>query len=271
VIARLRRLGAIYRQKFATEIAVQFAYRGALAIWLLGLLLEPTVYLVVWTTVANSQGGAVGGFTAADFAGYFVMLMIVNQLTFDWHAWFMEWRIRNGELSPMLLRPIHPIHNDVAENLTFKALTFTIVAPVAVFLVLTFGARIEPQPWQILAFIPALVFAMILRFLLEWCVGILAFWVTKMGAVSQAYWVTTLFLSGQIAPLSLLPSMLQTLASVLPFRWMVSFPVELALGRLSLEQVLTGYVAQLFWIGAALLILRVSWRAGVRRYAAVGA
>ena len=269
--ARYRRLGAIYRQKFATEIAVQFAYRGALVIWLLGLLLEPTVYLVVWTTVANSQGGAVGGFTAADFAGYFVMLMIVNQLTFDWHAWFMEWRIRNGELSPMLLRPIHPIHNDIAENLTFKLLTFTVVAPVAVFLVLSFGAQIQPQPWQILAFIPALVLAMALRFVLEWCVGILAFWVTKMGAVSQAYWVVTLFLSGQIAPLALLPPVIQTLASVLPFRWMVSFPVELGLGRLTLEQTLTGYGAQVLWIGIALIILRISWRAGVRRYAAVGA
>jgi len=271
VTARLRRLAAIYRQKFATEIAVQFAYRAALLIWLLGLLLEPTVYLVVWTTVANSQGGSVGGFTAADFAGYFVVLMIVNQLTFDWHAFFMEWRVRTGDLSPMLLRPVHPIHNDVAENLTFKVLTFTIVAPVAVFLVLTFGARIEPQPWQLLAFIPALVLAMILRFVLEWCVGILAFWVTKMGAVSQAYWVTTLFLSGQIAPLSLLPPVVQTLATALPFRWMVSFPVELALGRLSAEQVLVGYLAQVFWIGVALVILRVFWRAGIKRYAAVGA
>jgi ABC-2 type transport system permease protein len=102
-------------------------------------------------------------------------------------------------------------------------------------------------------------------------VGILAFWVTKMGAVSQAYWVATLFLSGQIAPLSLLPPVVQTLASLLPFRWMVSFPVELGLGRLTLEQTLTGFVAQAVWIGIALVVLRVSWRAGVRRYSAVGA
>jgi ABC-2 type transport system permease protein len=266
-----RRLAAIYRQKFATEIAIQFAYRAALAIWLIGLLLNPTIYLVVWTTVATTQGGAVGGFTAADFAGYFIAMMIVNQLTFDWHAFFMEWRVRTGDLSPMLLRPVHPIHNDIAENLTFKLLTFTVVAPVAVFLAMTFDARIQPEPWQVFAFIPALLFAMALRFLLEWCLGILAFWVTKMGAITQAWWVAVLFLSGQIAPLSLFPPLIQTIASVLPFRWMVSFPVEVGLGRLTPDRVLQGYVVQAVWIGLSLVLLRVGWRVGVRRYSAVGA
>ena len=27
-----------------------------------------------------------------------------------------EWRINNGDLSAALLRPLHPIHNDVVEN-----------------------------------------------------------------------------------------------------------------------------------------------------------
>jgi ABC-2 type transport system permease protein len=270
-LGRLRRLGAIYRAKFATELAVQFAYRGALVIWLLGFLLEPTIYLVVWTTVADSQGGAVGGFTAGEFAGYFIVLMIVNQLTFDWHAFFMEWRVRTGDLSPMLLRPVHPIHNDVAENLTFKALTFVVLGPAAVILAIAFDAVIEPQPWQVVAFVPALIGAMLLRFLLEWSVGIAAFWVTKMGAITQAWYVSVLFLSGQVAPLSLFPQPIQVIASVLPFRWMVSFPVELGLGRLGPQDVAIGFAMQILWVGIALGILRLAWPRGIRRYGAVGA
>jgi len=270
-LADARRLLDIYGAKFRAEIALQFAYRGALAIWLLGLLVEPIVYLVVWTTVARSQGGNVGGFAAADFAAYFTVLMVVNQLTFTWHFHFFEWRVRNGMFSPMLLRPVHPIHSDLAENITFKLLTFALTAPTAVFLLVAFGARLEPQVWQALAFLPALVLAFLLRFVLEWTIGTAAFWITRMAALTQAYWVVVLFLSGQVAPLELFPAPIQAIANVLPFRWMVAFPVELALGRVSPDAALVGFGAQLAWILVAFGALRVGWRAGVRRYSAVGA
>lgn len=271
LLPRARTLLEIYRAKFRAEIALQFAYRGALAIWLLGLLIEPIVYLIVWTTVAHSQGGEVGGFGAADFAAYFTILMVVNQLTFTWHFYEFEWRIRNGFFSPILLRPVHPIHNDLAENITFKLLTFSLTAPVAAFLLVSFGARLEPEPWQVAAFVPALLLAFVLRFVLEWTIGTAAFWFTRMAALTQAWWVVVLFLSGQVAPLELFPAPIQVVANVLPFRWMVAFPVEVALGRLDADAVLMGVVAQGAWIGASLVALRFAWRAGVRRYSAVGA
>jgi ABC-2 type transport system permease protein len=63
----------------------------------------------------------------------------------------------------------------------------------------------------------------------------------------------------------------QLIAAVLPFRWMVSFPVETLLGRLSALEIAVGYAVQAVWIGVALLLMRAAWRAGVRRYSAVGA
>lgn len=261
----------VYRAKFRAEIALQFAYRGALLIWLLGLVVQPVVYLVVWRTVAASQGGAVGGFSAPDFAAYFVAVMVVNQLTFTWHFFEMEWRVRNGFFSPLLLRPVHPIHNDVAENLTFKLLTSTAVVPVAIGLVVVFDASLSVTPMTFLAFVPALAMAMTLRFIVEWTLSLAAFWFTRMAAINEGYYVAMLLLSGQVAPLALFPAPVQVIAGVLPFRWMVSFPIETLLGRLSALEIAVGYAAQAIWIGLALLILRVGWRAGVRRYSAVGA
>jgi len=55
----------------------------------------------------------------------------------------------------------------------------------------------------------------------------------------------------------------------LPFRWMVSFPIELLQGNLTPRQTLTGFAAQAGWIGLGLLFLRLAWRAGVRVYSAV--
>jgi viologen exporter family transport system permease protein len=261
----------VYRAKLRTEIALQFAYRGAILIWLIGLVIQPIVYLVVWTTVAGSRGGSAAGFTTAQFAAYFALLMVVNQLTFSWHFGTFEWRVRNGFFSPLLLRPVHPIHNDVAENLTFKALTLTVVLPTAVFLLVAYGAAPRPTTVELVAFVPALVLAMALRFIVEWTLALAAFWLTRVAALNQAYFVATLFLSGQVAPLAVFPPAVQTAASVLPFRWMVSFPVEILLGRLAPLEIVLGLAAQVAWIAIALVVLRVGWRAGTRRYSAVGA
>jgi ABC-2 type transport system permease protein len=85
------------------------------------------------------------------------------------------------------------------------------------------------------------------------------------------YFIAALFLSGQMAPLSLLPVPLRVAAAVLPFRWTTSFPVELLLGRVDWSQTLMGLGVQAGWIVLCLFLLRLVWRAGVRAYSAVGA
>ena len=269
-LGRLRRLSGIYRAKFATELAVQFAYRGALVIWLLGFLLEPTIYLVVWTTVANSQGGAVGGFTAGEFAGYFIVLMIVNQLTFDWHAFFMEWRIRTGNLSPMLLRPVHPIHNDVAKNLTFKALTFTILGPAAVHprhrvrrgdraAALAGGrlrARARGRDGPALR--PRVVRGH--RRVLGDQDGRDHPGVVRGGPVPVGS-------GGAAEPVP--PDPGHRIGAAVPVDGVV--PGRARLGRLGPQDVAIGFGMQALWIVIALVLLRVAWPLGIRRYSAVGA
>ena len=59
-------------------------------------------------------------------------------------------------------------------------------------------------------------------------------------------------------------------ASALPFRWMVSFPVELLLGRLTVWATLEGFAAQGAWIVVAYGLFTLLWRKGVARYSAVG-
>jgi ABC-2 type transport system permease protein len=60
-------------------------------------------------------------------------------------------------------------------------------------------------------------------------------------------------------------------ATILPFRWMVSFPVELFLGQLTPIEAAEGILAQVLWVGIAFVLLRIVWQAGVRVYSAVGA
>jgi ABC-2 type transport system permease protein len=63
---------------------------------------------------------------------------------------------------------------------------------------------------------------------------------------------------------------MQTLARLLPFRYMSAFPVEVLTGQLGGQETLTGLVIQLGWTVLAIALYRWVWTRGIRHYEAVG-
>ncbi len=267
----MKALVELYIQQFRTTIATMFAYRASLLIWMIGQVLEPLVYLIVWSIVSNTSGGSIGEYTTNQFAAYFILLMLVNQITYTWIMYEFEYRIREGVLSFSLLKPVHPIHSDIADNISSKLITTPFVALVAAGLAAVFHPSLSPTPWAIALFFPALSLAFAVRFLLEWTLALSAFWTTRVGAVNQTYFVVMLFLSGQFAPLTLLPFPVQIIADILPFRWLIAYPIDLVAGRLTLNEALIGLGAQAGWLIVSYILFYIVWRVGVKTYSAVGA
>ena len=256
--------------QFSASLAVQLQYRAAQVIWLLFFVLQPVMYLSIWSAVARSSDGLVGGYAPQDFAAYFLATMWIIHLTFNGVLVFFEGRVRRGDFSALLLRPIHPISADIADNLAYKAITAPLLALATIALVIAFRPRLEPSGASLAAFLPALLLAFVVRFVNSWTVALAAFWLTRTYAVTQAYVLLVLFLGGQAAPLALLPGWVQTVSWWSPFRWILAFPAELVLGRLAPDEIWTGLGMQLLWTGLSVLLLARCWRAAARRYTAVG-
>jgi ABC-2 type transport system permease protein len=266
----VRGLAALYAGLVRIAIAEQLQYRVANAIWILAAVLEPVVYLVVWSAVARAHHGSVGGYGVRELAAYFLAFMLVNHATFNWVMWEFQYRIETGQLSFQLLRPLHPLHQDLADNVGYKVVMLALLVPVVGLLAWGFDPRFETQPWAAASFAPVLLLAFALRFAFEWALALAAFWTTRVIAINQAYGAVLLFLSGRFAPNDLLPGPLEAVAWWLPFRWMVAFPVELAIGRVAPRDALVGAGMQAIWLGLVLAALRLGWRRAVRRFSAVG-
>lgn len=266
----MRALAGIYAALLRIAIAEQIQYRAASAIWVLGAVLEPVVYLVVWSAVAGAQGGSVGSWSQAELAAYFLAFLVVNHATFNWVMWDFQYRIETGQLSFQLLRPIHPLHQDLADNLGYKLVMLVLLVPVLALLGWWFEPRFAARPWALAALVPVLLLAFALRFLFEWWLALAAFWTTRVIALNQAYGAVLLFFAGRVAPNDFLPAPLAELGHWLPFRWMVAFPVELAIGRIEPREFWIGIAFQLGWLGAVGLALQLGWRAALRRFSAVG-
>jgi ABC-2 type transport system permease protein len=259
-----------YWALFRSAWLVDLQYRPAIAIWLTLGLAQPLVTLAIWWSVAGQ--GEVDGYARGDFARYFFALMLVDQLTLAWDIWFVDRWIREGELNYRLVRPIDPIHEAIADNLAYKAGSATLL--VVVWLVVAAfwpAVRLPVDPLRWLGAFVAVVLAGGIRFLVSYVHGLLAFWTTRASGLFELHFGLSLFLAGRIAPLAILPPLAATVASVLWFRSMLAFPVEVLTGTVTtLEGYLWGLGGQLFWFGAWFGAYRLAWTRGLRRYEGVG-
>ena len=266
----VRDWASLYAAFFRISLLANLQYRASGTIWMIGLVLEPLVFLVVWSTVARSEGGAVAGLDPRDLAAYYIALLVVNHLTFSWIMHTFEYRVRFGELGFELLRPLHPIHGDICDNVAYKLVMLIVLLPAVAVLTWLFEPRFAPDPGALALLVPALVLGLAVRLLLDWTLALAAFWTTRVTAINQTYFAIVLFLSGRVAPIALLPGWLQDVAGTLPFYWTVAFPAELATGRVGFAAGLRGLAVQLVWVLAALGLISFGWRRSLRRFTAVG-
>ncbi len=259
-----------YLNTMRMAVLEQFQYRVANYFYMIGMIAEPVIYLVVWSTVARAQGGVVGGYTPGEFAAYYIVWTLVRNMNIVLTPYAWEHRIREGRLAGELLRPVHPMHFDLAFFAGWKVVAIVLWLPIAVALTLIFRPTLHPGLGQIAAFGLALWGGFFVRFMLLWVLGLVTFWTTRVSAIFDLYFTVELLLSGRLVPLSLMPAWAQTLAGLLPFKWAFGYPIEVAIGRLNASQILTGLGMQALWTLAGLTLLLFVWRAGVRRFAAVG-
>ncbi len=248
-----------------TSYAQARAFFWALA---LGWMMGPLVYLFVWMTAARQ--GATGGYSQDDFIVYYLCLIIVNQLTYPNANWTVGDVIRGGYFSTWLLHPLPVIYEAISADLGGKL----VCTPFAVLVAGALGLLLRPAfaiTWlALLSFIVALALAGALRFTLAYALALTAFWSERADALLRLNDTLLFLLAGQVAPTALLPGMLQRAANVLPYRYMLGFPIELFLGRLSRAEVMTGFAWQVGWLGFAVLLQALVYRRGVRRYSAIG-
>ncbi|GIK16459.1 MAG: ABC transporter permease [Planctomycetota bacterium] len=254
-------------------LAVMFQYRWEMLLWAIWGVVYPAVAMAMWRAALAGTGGAaqIGGFGEREFAGYFLLTMIIGHLCTAWDVYEMGYLVRSGGMSPKLLRPILPIWENLAANVAFKLLTTGILLPIWAGIAIFVAPRVSTDAGDLAAGALATVLASGINFLWGYLLAMTAFWFTRSEAVGQLWFGAQLFFGGRLAPLTILPEPLQWAAAAMPFKWIVWFPAAVLLGNLDREQILAGLAWQTAWLTGGVLLFRVVWRAGLRRYSAVGA
>ncbi|MDX2093118.1 MAG: ABC-2 family transporter protein [Kofleriaceae bacterium] len=249
-------------------VAETVAYRAEFLVWLLTTTL-PLVMLGLWTSVAAEA--PFEGYTAQDFVAYYLANLIVRNLTGSWVAWQVSEEVRLGTMSMRLLRPLHPMFALAASHIAAIPFRTAVCLPVAGVLLVSSGASaLTTEPLQLVLLVPSLVMSWAITFCVMFAIGSLAFFVTKAMALLNVYFGLFSLFSGYLLPIPLLPGGIRQLAEVLPFRFMLSAPIELMTRRLDGDQLATLLGGQLGWMIATLGIALWVFGRGVKRFESVG-
>jgi len=243
-------------------------HRGFFFLLAFGWMLPLLVYLFIWSAAAGD--GTIAGLTQESLAGYYLILILTNQLTYATTNWTVGDNIRYGQISRWLLQPMSPIYHALSQEIAGKVVFMLFSIPITGLLALIIRPQLNLTWGQALIFLPSIALAWALRFFWGYWLALLAFWVTRADSLLALQDSLIFLLGGHLAPIALLPPGLQTLARLLPFRYMSAFPVEVLTGQLGVQETLIGLSIQLGWTVLAIVLYRWVWTRGIRRYEAVG-
>ena len=248
-------------------VADTLAYRAEFLVWILTTT-QPLIMLALWTSVAKLQPFA--HYSSADFVAYYLASLIVRQLTGSWVAWQISEHVRSGAMSMRLLRPIHPFVAYAATHAAAIPFRSLIAVPVAFLLLASSGASVlTTDPLRLALVVPSIALAWLIAFSLLFAIGALSFFMTQTMAIANVYFALYSLFSGYLMPLELLGPV-AGVARWLPFRYMLSAPVELLTRTQHADDLLHLLGGQLAWAVLTLALALFVWQRGVRRFEAVG-
>ena len=249
------------------SFAESTAYRAEIVLWMIAGAF-PLFMMLIWMSLA--EAGPMGGFTAEDFAAYFLIVFFVHEMTQVWVLGQLDEQIRLGELSAKLLRPLNPCWEHLADHLCALAVRLPLLLPfVALGLLLT-GGWGQIDAGRLPLFLLSLALSWTIFFSLHYCLGLLAFWTNQAAAFETLIYSLYIVLGGSIAPLALFPELLQEAVRYTPFPYIISLPVEILLQPPAAADPLAGLAAQLFWAALFIALAGLLWRRGLAKYAAFG-
>jgi ABC-2 type transport system permease protein len=226
------------------------------------------IYLFVWATAAG--GRTIGGLGRDEFVTYYLALLVIGRFTWSANNWTVGDAIRSGQMNVLFLRPMSPMYDALASEVAGKVVFMSFTLPLVGVLGLILRPEVHLTPGNSLAFFPALGLAWGLRFFWDYWLALLAYWTTRADALLSLQASLIFLLGGEVAPNTLLPGPLQTGAKILPFRYMLGFPVEVLTGQLDAAELQTGFAIQVGWLVLTFIVFVSVWRSGIKRYTAVG-
>lgn len=247
------------------------AYRTHFFVGLIRVPIALVIYYFLWSAIYSyNSTDVIKGFTFNDMIAYYVMSMIVAMFTWcDIETW-MEEDVRSGDVANDFLRPIKYMYMLFNTYLGLVVLGLLIQLVPIIILSVIFMKLVFPSTIYLLLFLLSVVIAMLMSFLLAFCLGLTAFWLTNIKGLRRVKSALSTFLEGGLIPLSFFPAAAQTVFMFLPFMYMRYVPINIFLQKYTLTQTWIYIGIELLWLIILYLFSLFFYRKAFKKFSGSG-
>jgi ABC-2 type transport system permease protein len=263
-----------YYKIFRASLVERMAYRGDFLLGTLFRFLPMVTTILLWQAIyAGSGQSKLSVFTFREMIAYLLLTNISRMFSsMPGLAGGIARDIREGTLKRYMIQPVDMIGYLLAYRLAHKvAYVVTSCIPYAIlfFVCRSFFDGL-PDPLTLLAFAVSLVLSFLVGFYFETCVGMIGFWFLEVTSLLYIVMTLNFFISGHMLPLDLLPQPWSGLLKALPFQYMAYFPAVVFLKKVRGWDLILHLLLELLWAVVFIVLARLLYRLGLRRYSAFG-
>lgn len=228
----------------------------------------------LWSAIyGSSTQRVIFGYTYGGMITYTIMAGVMSKVM---STSGLEWEISNdikeGGLSKYIVQPISYFGYRISGFLGRKVVEAAVLAVISAIVLYSLSAvlGITISAATVFVSVLAVILAIFLNCIYYYCVSAAAFWMTDISAVYIGLGLLSTILSGGLFPLSIFGSRVLAVLNLLPFEYIIYYPLNILEGTQTIKDIAFGTFMQLFWIAALYLLSRLIWKRGMKRYISAG-
>ncbi|MEK7517914.1 MAG: ABC-2 family transporter protein [Patescibacteria group bacterium] len=248
-----------------------FIYRLNFVMWRARSILQILTLYFLWASLIPS-GTSIFGYNQTSMLTYILGTSLVSSIVLSSRSHAVGDEINSGNLSNFLLRPINYFFYWFARDIGDKTMNiiFAIVELSLLFAILRPPLFIQTESLYLLLTFFAIILALIMYFLFNFLLGLIGFWSPEVWAPRFIFMILLNFFAGGLFPLDILPKFIFSFFQLLPFTYLLYFPIKIYLGQVTIIEIFTGITISLFWTMLLYMIVQYVWKKGLLIYTAQG-
>ena len=238
----------------------------------IGLVLNTIAMAIMYFFWRAVYGGteSIAGLSLTTTMTYILLAQIFRPLTDVDLIFEFGFNLREGGIIHQLLRPINFQGMYYAQNLGTLVMQMVLEIPIALVATFVFGLTwpTDPAVWG--AFLLSALLGYTALFFFVYIVACLTFYTTEVWGLGVLFFGMSLFLSGGLVPLAMMPPWLQTVVLSIPFAQALAVPLNILTGITPLSQVPHIWLTQVFWVLGLWLASNLFFRVAIRKVTVQG-
>jgi len=262
-----------YTATLALSVESAMEYRTNFLLSLASGSFAILIQYFVWTAIYESNPSEnLFGYEYQQMIVYIVLAGLLSKVMATGFEWEIASDIKNGGLSRFLVQPIRYLPYRIMSFMGTKIVQLVMFSAISIiiFLVLSYTIGLEFDFSNVGLLLFVILLSLLLNCLLFYCISALAFWVSEISAVFIGLGVTTNILSGGIFPLDVFGDNVEKVLTMLPFPYVIYFPLNVINGIYSTKEILAGMIMQCLWIIVCFVVAKFLWHKGMKKYVAIG-